>query len=93
MRLRGELDAGVALCRVARRRARRLAEPAGERLSVRRPRRPLRVGATRWPGRQVVDVVRADGQREIIGVSSKLSEAEVHWRDFLLEIKAAGCTA
>lgn len=46
---------------------------------------------------QVVDVavllamgVRADGQREIIGVSSKLSEAEVHWREFLLELKDRG---
>src|SRR5690606_21529268 len=46
---------------------------------------------------QVVDVavliamgVRGDGQREIVGVSSELSEAEVHWRDFLLELKDRG---
>lgn len=46
---------------------------------------------------QVVDVavllamgVRADGKREILGVSSKLSEAEVHWREFLLDLKDRG---
>jgi putative transposase len=46
---------------------------------------------------QVVDAavlvamgVRADGKREVLGVSSKLSEAEVHWRDFLLQLKDRG---
>ena len=46
---------------------------------------------------QVVDVavllamgVRSDGKREILGVSSKLSEAEVHWREFLLDLKDRG---
>ncbi len=46
---------------------------------------------------QVVDAavlvalgVRADGKREILGVSAKLSEAEVHWREFLLDLKDRG---
>lgn len=46
---------------------------------------------------QVVDAavllalgVRADGKREILGVSSKLSEAEVHWREFLVDLKDRG---
>jgi putative transposase len=46
---------------------------------------------------QVVDAavllalgVRTDGKREILGVSSKLSEAEVHWREFLLDLKDRG---
>jgi transposase-like protein len=34
--------------------------------------------------------VRADGKREVLGVSSKLSEAEVHWHDFLLQLKDRG---
>jgi transposase-like protein len=34
--------------------------------------------------------VNADGKREILGVSSKLSEAEVHWRGFLEELQRRG---
>ena len=34
--------------------------------------------------------VRHDGRREIIGMSSRLSEAEVHWRDFLKGLRARG---
>lgn len=34
--------------------------------------------------------VRADGKREILGVSSTLSEAEVHWRAFLTDLKDRG---
>jgi transposase-like protein len=48
-------------------------------------------------GGQVLDAavlialgVRADGKREILAVSSKLSEAEVHWRAFLTELKDRG---
>jgi putative transposase len=48
-------------------------------------------------GGQVLDAavlvalgVRADGKREILGISSKLSEAEVHWREFLLDLKDRG---
>lgn len=48
-------------------------------------------------GGQVLDAavlvamgVRADGQREILGISSKLSEAEVHWREFLMNLKDRG---
>ncbi|TVS19659.1 MAG: IS256 family transposase [Gammaproteobacteria bacterium] len=48
-------------------------------------------------GGQVLDAavllalgVRVDGKREILGVSAKLSEAEVHWRDFLIDLKDRG---
>jgi transposase-like protein len=48
-------------------------------------------------GGQVLDAavlvamgVCADGQREILGISSKLSEAEVHWREFLVNLKDRG---
>lgn len=34
--------------------------------------------------------VRADGKRSILGVSTSLSEAEVHWRNFLLSLKERG---
>lgn len=34
--------------------------------------------------------VNEKGRREVLGVSSKLSEAEVHWRDFLLELQKRG---
>lgn len=48
-------------------------------------------------GGQVVDAavllalgVRQDGKRELLGVSVALSEAEVHWRDFLTDLKDRG---
>ena len=48
-------------------------------------------------GGQVVDCavlvalgVRGDGKRDILGVSVALSEAEVHWRAFLTELKDRG---
>lgn len=34
--------------------------------------------------------VRDDGKRELLGVSVKLSEAEVHWREFLTSLKDRG---
>jgi transposase-like protein len=34
--------------------------------------------------------VNAKGYREIIGLSAELSEAEVHWRDFLLSLQNRG---
>jgi len=34
--------------------------------------------------------VRADGKRDILGISVALSEAEVHWRQFLTELKDRG---
>lgn len=34
--------------------------------------------------------VTPDGQRSILGVSVSLSEAEVHWRDFLAELQERG---
>jgi transposase-like protein len=34
--------------------------------------------------------IAADGHRTILGVSVSLSEAEVHWRDFLAELQARG---
>ena len=34
--------------------------------------------------------VRADGKRTLLGVSVSLSEAEVHWRDFLASLKQRG---
>lgn len=34
--------------------------------------------------------VRRDGKRELLGVSVALSEAEVHWRNFLAELKDRG---
>ena len=48
-------------------------------------------------GGQVIDCavlvalgVRDDGKRDILGVSVALSEAEVHWRQFLTELKDRG---
>lgn len=48
-------------------------------------------------GGQVVDAavllamgVREDGKRELLGVSTALSEAEVHWRAFLTDLKDRG---
>lgn len=35
-------------------------------------------------------VRRSDGKRMILGVSCALSEAEVHWREFLIGLKARG---
>lgn len=34
--------------------------------------------------------VNLNGRREVLGVSAKLSEAEVHWRSFLESLKARG---
>ena len=34
--------------------------------------------------------VNSEGKREVIGVSVELSEAEIHWRNFLLSLKARG---
>lgn len=34
--------------------------------------------------------VNPDGQRELLGVSVALSEAEVHWRDFLSDLAGRG---
>ena len=34
--------------------------------------------------------ITADGRREILGVSVSLSEAEVHWRDFLASLQERG---
>ncbi len=34
--------------------------------------------------------IREDGKRSILGVSVKLSEAEVHWREFLSELQDRG---
>lgn len=48
-------------------------------------------------GGQVIDCavlaavgIRMDGKRDILGVSVALSEAEVHWRQFLTELKDRG---
>ena len=37
--------------------------------------------------------VSADGKRSILGVSAALSEAEVHWREFLLSLQQRGLHA
>jgi len=34
--------------------------------------------------------VREDGKRSVLGVSCSMSEAEVHWRDFLSDLKKRG---
>jgi transposase-like protein len=34
--------------------------------------------------------INAEGKRSVIGVSAKLSEAEVHWRDFLASLQERG---
>jgi transposase-like protein len=34
--------------------------------------------------------IRLDGRRTVLGVSVSLSEAEIHWRDFLLSLKERG---
>ena len=34
--------------------------------------------------------IRPDGRRSVLGVSVSLSEAEVHWREFLLSLKKRG---
>lgn len=59
--------------------------------------RPARVFAHfRYAG-QVIDVVvlvalgvTPDGLREVLGISVELSEAEVHWRQFLTRLKDRG---
>jgi putative transposase len=38
----------------------------------------------------VATAVLADGKRSVLGVSVSMSEAEVHWRDFLLSLKKRG---
>lgn len=37
-----------------------------------------------------IGVRRSDGKRMILGVSCALSEAEIHWRDFLTDLKQRG---
>ena len=37
-----------------------------------------------------IGVRREDGKRMVLGVSAALSEAEVHWRDFLVSLKERG---
>ena len=37
-----------------------------------------------------IGVRREDGKRMVLGVSAKLSEAEPHWRDFLISLKERG---
>lgn len=34
--------------------------------------------------------INPEGKREILGVSASLSEAEVHWRDFLMNLQSRG---
>lgn len=34
--------------------------------------------------------IRSDGRRSVLGVSVSLSEAEIHWRDFVLGLKERG---
>jgi len=38
----------------------------------------------------VATAVLADGRRSVLGTSVSMSEAEVHWRDFLLNLKQRG---
>ncbi len=47
-------------------------------------------GAVRSCAVLVAIGVRADGKRSILGVSTSSSEAEVHWRNFLLYLKERG---
>ena len=47
-------------------------------------------GAVRRCAVLVAVAVREDGRRSILGVSVGLSEAEVHWREFLSSLKARG---
>jgi transposase-like protein len=47
-------------------------------------------GAVRSCALLVAIGVCADGKRSILGVSTSLSEAEVHWRNFLLSLKERG---
>ena len=39
---------------------------------------------------KAIGVRKSDGKREVLGVSCALSEAEVHWRDFLISLKERG---
>ena len=39
---------------------------------------------------KAIGIRRDDGKRMILGVSSALSEAEVHWREFLVSLKERG---
>ena len=39
---------------------------------------------------KAIGVRKSDGKREVLGVSCALSEAEVHWRDFLTSLKERG---
>ena len=34
--------------------------------------------------------INADGKRELVGISVKLSEQEIHWRGFLEELQKRG---
>ena len=47
-------------------------------------------GAVRSCAVLIAAGVRDDGKRSILGVSCSMSEAEVHWRDFLVELKKRG---
>ncbi|OIN97775.1 MAG: IS256 family transposase [Anaerolineae bacterium CG1_02_58_13] len=47
-------------------------------------------GAVRCCAVLVATGVREDGKRSILGVSVSLSEAEVHWREFLLSLRDRG---
>ena len=47
-------------------------------------------GAVRDVAVLIAKGVRPDGRREIIGVSVAISEAEVHWREFLKSLVARG---
>ena len=63
-------------------------------LHVPGPRRALREGPPRRLGRDcavlVAIGVREDGKRSILGVCVSLSEAEVHWREFLESLQERG---
>jgi len=51
-------------------------------------------GLGSWSKEQIITAlqkgVRPDGKRAILGVSVSLSEAEVHWRDFLASLQERG---
>lgn len=47
-------------------------------------------GAVRSCALLVAIGIRTDGKRSILGVSTSMSEAEVHWRNFLLSLKERG---
>ena len=51
----------------------------------------VRVGGVVVPCALLVAVgITPDGRRTVLGVSVSLSEAEVHWRDFLASLQARG---